>query len=358
MRILLVKLSSIGDIVHTLPAAAAIKRKFPDSRLFWVAERGSAELLRNNPILDGLIEVDTRALRRGKAVLGKTWEAAFRQFRELRAAELDLSIDFQGLLKSATIAKVSGAKRRFGFDKEDLREPASRMLLTDRVAVESRQNVVLKNIELAESSIAAFLGDDDLKLEKIRLDFPIGTSDDDKRDASEIASRAGNRFAILNPGGGWVTKLWHAEKYGELADNLSNELGVTPVLAVGPREAALAERVKLASRSGSIVEASLGLKAFYELAKLAEIYVGGDTGPTHLAVAAGCPVVGIFGPTEWWRNGSNDPNDICVGRDDIGCRVDCHRRTCGEWICMDIPVDTVFKAVESRLKAAVPASGV
>jgi lipopolysaccharide heptosyltransferase I len=350
MRILIVKLSSIGDIVHTLPAAAAIKRELPDAKLFWVAERGSAEILRNNPILEGLIEIDTKALRGGKAVLGKTWETAYRQFRELRASELDLSIDFQGLLKSASLAKFSGIKKRFGFNKENLREPASRILLTDTVKVRSRQNVVLKNIELAEAALARVLDDPDFTLDRCSLAFPIGTSEADKKEALDVASRAGGKFAVINPGGGWVTKLWHEEKYGRLADLLYSELGVVPVLVTGPGEEDLAASVLAASRSGSIVDASVGLKGFYELAALAEVYVGGDTGPTHLAVAAGCPIVGIFGPTEWWRNGSNAPLDVGVGRDDIECRIDCHRRTCDKWICMDIPVETVFEAVVERLE--------
>jgi ADP-heptose:LPS heptosyltransferase len=96
-------------------------------------------------------------------------------------------------------------------------------------------------------------------------------------------------------------------------------------------------------------QASPSLKGFYELAKRARLYVGGDTGPTHIAVAAGTPIVGLFGPTEWWRNGSPDPEDICVGRNDIDCRVDCHRRTCSRWICMESTVDTVFAACVQRL---------
>ena len=94
---------------------------------------------------------------------------------------------------------------------------------------------------------------------------------------------------------------------------------------------------------------SLSLKAFYSLAKEARVYVGGDTGPTHLAVAAGAPIVGLFGPTEWWRNGSPRADDVCVERTDIDCRVDCHRRSCSKWICMDIEVERVFRAVEKRL---------
>jgi ADP-heptose:LPS heptosyltransferase len=97
------------------------------------------------------------------------------------------------------------------------------------------------------------------------------------------------------------------------------------------------------------VLAQPSLKGFFELAKRAKIYVGGDTGPTHIAVAAGAPVVGLFGPTEWWRNGSPDPSDICVERTDIACRIDCHRRQCANWICMDSDVETVFGAVMRRI---------
>jgi ADP-heptose:LPS heptosyltransferase len=98
----------------------------------------------------------------------------------------------------------------------------------------------------------------------------------------------------------------------------------------------------------------LSLKGFYELARRARVYVGGDTGPTHLAIAAGTPVVGLFGPTEWWRNGSPRAADICVERNDIDCRVDCHRRACAKWICMDIEVRTVLNAVSARLERTSP----
>lgn len=348
MRVLIVKLSSIGDIVHTLPVAAAIKREVADARLFWVAERASAGILRNNRLLDGLIEVDTKALRSGKAVLGKTLESAFRQFRELRAPELDLSIDFQGLFKSATISKLSGAKRRFGFTKDALREPACAFLYTDRIAVEPGLNVVKKNLSLAEGALAEYT-QREIPLLEGNIEFPIFTDDADRREALTVSEKAGGKFAILNPGGGWVTKLWRAEDYGRLADIVWEELGLVPVLSTGPGEEDLARRAATASKSDKLLSVSLGLKAFYELARMAEIYVGGDTGPTHIAVAAGCPVVGIFGPTEWWRNGSVRPDDVCVGRNDIECRIDCHRRTCDKWICMDIPPETVLSAVKQRL---------
>jgi ADP-heptose:LPS heptosyltransferase len=94
------------------------------------------------------------------------------------------------------------------------------------------------------------------------------------------------------------------------------------------------------------------LKGFYALARRAALYVGGDTGPTHLAVAAGAPVVGLFGPTEWWRNGSPRAADVCVERTDINCRADCHRRSCSAWVCMDIEVARVAAAADERLGRA------
>ena len=146
-----------------------------------------------------------------------------------------------------------------------------------------------------------------------------------------------------------MTKLWHAEKFGALADKLWAEYGLASVVVTGPNESDLAAKVAANNRSGKLTLAQPSLKGFYELAKRSCLYVGGDTGPTHIAVAAGAPAVGLFGPTEWWRNGSTNPDDICVERNDIDCRVDCHRRTCSKWICMDSDVDAVFAAAAARL---------
>ena len=163
----------------------------------------------------------------------------------------------------------------------------------------------------------------------------------------------------MNPAGGWPTKLWSSERFGRLADELWSHHRLRSLVTYGPGEEALADTVIRSSNSGKARAVSLSLKGFYELAKRAQVYIGGDTGPTHLAIAAGAPIVGLFGPTEWWRNGSLRPEDICVERVDIDCRTDCHRRACSKWICMDIEVDRVFQAVSRRLevgKAFLPVS--
>ena len=344
MRILIVKLGSIGDIVHTLPSLSAIRQALPDAEISWVVEQRSAEILRDNPLIDNLIEVDTHSIRSRMSV-DEILATIRHQIRGLRKFKFDVALDFQGLIKSAAIAKLSGAKRRWGFSREALREPVSRLLLTDTVATDQGIHIIRKNLALAAQAL-------NIDVPQVRFDFPIVTSEADVSEAEAIMEKAGGKnIAILNPGGGWVTKLWPAENFGELADRLW-QAGLVPVITTGPGERALAETAMDRSRSGTAILANPSLKGFYHLAKRAALYVGGDTGPTHIAVAAGTPVVGLFGPTEWWRNGSPDPDDICVERDDIDCRVDCHRRTCSKWICMESNVEAVLQACMQRLGRA------
>ncbi|MEP6850399.1 MAG: lipopolysaccharide heptosyltransferase I [Acidobacteriota bacterium] len=343
MRILFVKLGAIGDVIHTLPSLAAARSAFPEAEISWVVESRSADILRGNPMLDNLIEVNTRSIRGSR--VDEILPELRSQIKDLRRFKFDIAIDFQGLLKSALIAKLSGAKRRFGFSRDAMREPSSRLLLTDTVKTRPQIHVIRKNLELLAGAM-------NLDVSRTELEFPISTNEDDEREANEILDGVGEDFAILNPAGGWVTKLWPAENYGELADQIWERHGIVPVVAIGPAETELAERALASSRSGKLLVIQPGLKAFYSVVRRAKVYVGGDTGPTHIAVAAAVPIVGIFGPTEWWRNGSPNRGDVCVERTDIGCHINCHRRVCGNWICMDIGVETVFNAVSARLAAA------
>ena len=152
MRILIVKLGSIGDIVHTLPALAALRAAMPQAEISWVVERRSAEILRDNPLLDRLIEVDTKALRRG-LMSGETLRAPRQQLRRLRASAFDVALDFQGLLKSASIARLSGARRVFGYSRAGLREPASALLLSKTVAVPRQTHVIRKSLLLLQGAL-------------------------------------------------------------------------------------------------------------------------------------------------------------------------------------------------------------
>jgi heptosyltransferase I len=346
MRLLIVKLGSIGDIVHTLPVLSAVRRALPRAEIFWVVEKRAAEILRDNPILDRLIEVDTKGLRRWP-VSGETLLAPRQQLRRLRASPFDVALDFQGLIKSAMIARLSGAPRRYGFARNALREPASRYFLTKTISVPLRSHVIVKNLSLAAEAL-----DISVPTDPTEFEFPIAVTRAHEFEAEEASAGTDDRYAILNPGGGWPTKLWSAERFGQLADELWTHHSISSIITYGPGETELAETVLKSSRSGRARLASVSLKGFYALARRAAVYVGGDTGPTHLAVAAGTPVAGLFGPTEWWRNGSPRPTDICIERNDINCRTDCHRRSCSQWICMDISVEQVLHFVSERLRRA------
>jgi lipopolysaccharide heptosyltransferase I len=345
MRILIVKLGSIGDIVHTLPSLAAIRRAMPRAEISWVVESRAAEILKDNPLLDHLIEVDTKAWRR-RLMSGETLRAPRQQLRQLRASAFDVALDFQGLLKSASIARFAGARRVFGFSREGLREPISRLLLSTTVSIPKNTHVIRQNLGLASA-----LGIP-VPTEAKDFEFPINICRSHELECEQATAAVGSHYAILNPGGGWPTKLWSAERFGAIADELWSHHGLQSLVTYGPGEAQLAEKVLSSSRSGKAYSVSLSLKGFYALAKRAQIYIGGDTGPTHLAVAAGTPVAGLFGPTEWWRNGSPRFDDVCVERNDIDCRTECHRRACSQWICMDIEIERVFQAVNERLKRA------
>lgn len=346
MRILIVKLGSIGDIIHTLPTLAAIRKALPAAHISWVAEQRSSEILRGNPMIDDLIEIDTRSLRGGKIIENILLDAS-KQIRDLRQHSYDIAIDFQGLLKSAMIAKLSRTKRRFGFDRSGLREPAARVLYSDTaMPAGDKIHVIRKNLALAAFAL-------EIEVPATNFDFPIATSALDEAEADTIINQSVDApFALLNPAGGWVTKLWHPEKFGALADRIWEEYGLPAIVATGPSESELAHQVAASSRSGKLAVAHPSLKGFYKIARRAAVYIGGDTGPTHIAVAANAPVVGLFGPTEWWRNGSPNLDDICVEREDISCRVECHRRTCSNWICMDSDVEAVFEAVKARFDRA------
>jgi lipopolysaccharide heptosyltransferase I len=346
MRLLIVKLGSIGDIVHTLPALGAIRAALPNAEISWVVERSTSEILRDNPLLDHVIEVDTKALRRG-LMSGETLRAPRQQLRRLRASAFDLAIDFQGLLKSASIARLSGARRVFGYTRKNLREPPSALLLNRRISVPEHTHVMFKALHLVEGALGIPIPSD-----SHLLSFPIACPESAMAEAAEAAAGTNSSYAILNPGGGWPTKLWSPERFGKLADALWSSFGLHSLVTYGPGELELAETVLGSTTCGKAKAVKVSLKGFYALAQTAKVYVGGDTGPTHIAVAAGSPIVGLFGPTEWWRNGSPHQEDICVERNDIDCRVDCHRRSCSNWICMDIEVERVYRAVAQRIGAS------
>ena len=356
MRLIIVKLSSIGDVVHTLPAAALLKRSLPGISLTWIVERRAAEILNDSPAIDRIIEIDTRAWRKN-LLSGSTLNDMRAQLHNIGnssgsngAAKADIAIDFQGLVKSGLVALATRAPSRIGFETRDLREKASKILLTEQVKTSFFSHVIEKNLALARAAILRV----DTKSTVVQdagsndgYEFPISVGPHDEHIVEEAVE--GRRpYAILNPGGGWPTKLWPPEHYARLADWLNDQFGFQSVVTFGPGEEFLAAKVAENSRSGAVHLLPSSLKQFVALARRAELFVGGDTGPLHLAAASGTPIVGLYGPTSPSRNGPFNPSDVTVGRD-LWCRSDCHRRSCWHWECMDISVEDVTSAVSRRL---------
>ncbi len=343
MHFLVVKLSAIGDVVHALPAVAALRSAYPDSRITWIAERTAATILVGNPTIDELIIIDTKAWRK-RFWQPRVWKEVIQTIKRLHSYPIDIAFDFQGLLKSGLIALLSGSKKRFGFSTNGLREKASRLFLSDQVDVNNQVHVIEKNLQLVASL--------DIPT-KSTYEFPITVSDQDQEYITNLLAKYNlSEFAIINPGGGWPTKVWPPKYFGEISDWLWENYQLASLVTFGPGEENLAESVVNAARLGHTYQITTNLKQFVSLAKRATIFIGGDTGPLHLAAACHTPIVGIYGPTVATRNGPFDPKDVTVGLEltDLSCRVNCYRRRCPtNNECMDIPVQMVVRAIEERL---------
>jgi heptosyltransferase-1 len=281
-RFLLLRLGSLGDIVHALPAASALRSTFPESRIDWAVEPKWVRLLEGNPDLNTVIQVDR-----------KTAGGLVGTVRQLRSARYTCAVDFQGLYKSALLAFASGAARRIGFRRTYAREGFASRLYTERLNPRGAHKVE-HNLTLAEAAGA----------QRLPPKFPIVVRPDDESLVSnELARRNLDDFFVLNPGGGWRSKCWPPERYGELHRRIFEQHGVRGVISYGPGEESLAEAVVTAAGNSSPVAIPLELGPLMALLRRARFVVSADTGPLHLAAALGAPVIGLFGPTDPARNG-------------------------------------------------------
>ncbi|MBI2815476.1 MAG: lipopolysaccharide heptosyltransferase I [Acidobacteria bacterium] len=285
-RILVVRLGSMGDIIHALPVSAALKETFPDWEIDWLVERRWRDLLIENPQLSDVIEVDT-LLWRTQPLSGSVWTAARNALAQLRERCYDYALDLQGAIKSAVFCGLSGAKEIIGFDRPWLKEPACATLYNRTVRV----NAV--HIVEANLALAAALG---AEVSNVRFALPEG-------DATSLPSIPSEGFAVLNPGAGWRSKCWPPDHYAAVADALLEEFSMQTVLNCGPGEEVLAKEVRDRCRIASPVTYMGDLGGLIALLRRTRLMVGPDTGPIHLAAALGVATVGLFGPTDPVRNG-------------------------------------------------------
>lgn len=339
--ILVVRLSSIGDLVHTLPAVAALRRRFPAARIDWVVESRHGAFLRGNPDVDSLIEVDTLSWR-NRLLAPRTWSEIRKAVSRIRERRYDLVLDLQGTIKSSVSAFLARSDRRVGFTASHLKERMAALLYTERVAPNGvRRHVIDRHLYLLRS----------LGIESDDRRFPIVVPEVlDTAAAGTLDELGLAQFVVLNPGGSWVTKRWSPENFGHLAAAIEREWKLQSLVVWGPGEEEMARQVIASASDAARLAPKTTLLEMIPYMKRARLLVSGDTGPMHLASAYGVPIVGIFGPTDPERNGPFGAADEVVWKS-VPCGP-CYKHRCPGYgnVCLtEIEVEDVLGAVRRRL---------
>jgi heptosyltransferase I len=327
MNFLIVRLGALGDIVHTVPAVAALRRAYPDARIDWVVDA------RHAAFADLVLPVD-RIIRLEKATVN-AWVDLVRRLRPYR---YDVALDFQGLMKSALLARASGAARVVGFSIWHVREKGARPFYSEVGSGEFAPHVIDKNLSLLST----------VGISSSEIEFPLAQTPSAALDAVQRGA-GGAPFALINPGAAWPNKRWPAARFGEVAAFVREVRGLRPFVLWGPSEETLAREVVAASGNAAQVAPATTMADLLQLSRRASLMVSGDTGPLHIAGAAGTPLVAIFGPTDPARNGPWSKEDIVVSR--YGS-CSCHyQRQCREaaWCLEEVTVAEVTAAIQHRL---------
>jgi lipopolysaccharide heptosyltransferase I len=332
----------MGDLVHTLPAVAALRRRFPEARIDWLVETRHREILVSNPDVDSLIEVDTLGWRR-RLLSPRTWREVRETIGKIRERRYDIVLDLQGTMKSAVSAYLARSPRRIGFRAGHLKERAAALLYTERVSVNGGgAHVIDRHLQLLRA----------LDIETDERRFPISVPEAAEAAAERELERLGfTEFAVLNPGGSWKTKRWSPERFGRLAREIERKWNLPSLVVWGPGEEAMARQVVDFSEGAARLAPKTSLRELLPYMRKARVFVSGDSGPLHLASACGAPVVGIFGPTDPARNGPLGRGDEVVWKR-VPCSP-CYKTRCPGYgnVCLtSVEVEEVLGAVGKRLQ--------
>jgi len=335
-NILIIKLSAIGDVIHALPVAHALKKCNPKAHITWVVEKPAYDLLTNNSDIDEIILFEKPKFKTLKGLLKNLPGFA----RILRRQKFDLVIDLQGLFKSAAIAWLTGAPSRIGYC--NMRELSS-LVSTPVCGKHCEGHVVDRYLDVPRH----------LGCTVDEVVFPVNITELEAWQTEQIAAEAGldmsNPYVVLAPGTNWASKCWPTAHFAILTDLLWSD-GIIPVVSGGLADAPSAQEISaLAKKPPLNVTGKTSLKHLAYLLKKAKAFVGGDTGPMHLAVAVGCPVVTMFGPTDPARNGPYCGNNIVL-EPDRNC-LHCWEKSCDKDCLAVIDPYTVFAAVRSVMKS-------
>ncbi len=333
--ILIVRLGALGDIVHAVPVAAALRERFPAARIDWVVDERYQEVLRLVPVVDRRIVLRSRSM--------PVWRRVVELRRALAGGTYDVAVDAQGLLKSAVVARSSGAPRVLGFPPPHLREPLARFLYTETCDPGDAAHVIEKNLTLA-GRLGARTAD-----RRFPMEVPASAALDAVRRFPRVG---GGPFAVINPGAAWPNKRWAPARLARVAEWLWGERRLPSLVTWGPGDETTAAAVVDGSNGAALLAPPTRVSDLAAIMGAAAVVVSGDTGPVHLAAAVGTPVVGLYGPTDARRNGPWAPQDVAVSRF-ADCRCRYRRRCRAARRCLDdITVAEVTAALALRLDAS------
>lgn len=322
-KFLIIRLSSLGDIIHTLPAFAALRKYFPEAKISWLVETWGKDILDFVPGIDKTIVFSSKK----KHVLSKIFRVEFKRVvREIRQKD-QVVLDFQGLFKSGLFAFLSKSKTRIGFHKKNLREPGASIFYTEHLnPISEKMHIVSKNLKLLTR----------IGIQNDTFEFPLqipeALSTSVLNKMRKQGYRGDKRLVLLNVGAAWETKRWFAERWIELIKILNEKnLDLFFLLLWGTEtERALAEDIR--AKTDLAIVPPLSLKEVMALIKEAELLISGDTFALQVACALSRPVVGLFGPTTPKRNGPFNEQDK-VAFHEMECSH-CYKRKCSNLKCL------------------------
>ncbi len=289
LRILIIRTTALGDIVHTFPALMALRNAFPNCHISWVVEKRFASILKNIKEIDAIYPIE---LKNG---LSKILDA----IKILQQQPYDISLDFQGLLKSALIGVASKSIKRFGFCPLNSRECANLFYNKQVDKFCSTDNITQLNNALVKELYFNLTN----KTLNIDIGFPNFTSVDDKLNIDNLLNtHVINKFVLINPGGAWQSKLWSPKYYARLIDGIKTKFNLNSVLTCFGSERELGFKINKYLATPVPILDALTYTQQAELSKRASVAIGPDTGPLHIAHAVNCPTIFLFGASDAWRN--------------------------------------------------------
>jgi heptosyltransferase-1 len=326
-HIAIIKLSSLGDIIHTLPAFHMLRHHYPEARISWLVEPAGARLLQNFIGIDEIITVNLKI----QGFKHKCLE--LRKILNNHRHQFDLILDFQGLLKSAILARLLKG-RVLGFHRLNLREPLSRIFYSMKADIfDENQHVIFKNIHLLH--LLGISGPD--------IQYPLRTSGHSSRLASFLKAHSlePGKFIILNIGGGWQSKLLDINQYIDIAEKLKAKYPMI-ILWGNEKERQLAERIS--ESTGIPLSIYLDFDQLFDMIEQSALIITADTLAMHAADMMNTPSVGLFGPTSPVRNGSLHDDSVAI-HNQTDCSF-CYRKKCDKMICLEtIHIDKIERHV-------------